>query len=201
MRSEWEEHYANYIHEKYPNLTVRTNDRTIVPSRTSNEYLELDICIPELDLAFEFNGESYHDHDLYDQDFLNGTERSEEMYKKRFCQNRGITLIHIWSSINDDSNKRDIDRRIQIAQEARGMKSSSTYTPSSTSQSTYTSNSGIGCSVAIIGAAVFTCFLMLGNPMQVTPGWFVGSVFIIGIAAYLAYSMYKNSLSVRKQYE
>lgn len=59
----------------------------------------MDILIPKLHLAIEFNGDHWHEE---------GTTKPigyHEM-KTKFCKEKGITLIHIWEHdwINDREN-------------------------------------------------------------------------------------------------
>ena len=60
--------------------------------------LELDIYLPELQLAFEFNGLYWHNELYKDKNYhLNKTEK---------CLEKGIQLMHIWE--NDLLYKQDI---------------------------------------------------------------------------------------------
>lgn len=113
MRSDWEAEIADYIEEEYPELDIVFNCRDIVPSRDSSRNLELDVYIPELKLAFELNGESYHDHERYKLDKEFGTCESEEMYKKQYCEEHGIKLVHIWSSKDEEDIQDKIDKHIK----------------------------------------------------------------------------------------
>lgn len=113
VRSAWEERIADHITEKYPSLKVVTNDRSVIRSEKSFfRHLEIDIWIPELSLAIEANGEKYHDHRAYDQDVRNHTTRSREMYKERFCERRGIKLLHVWDSESTERIYQRIDEEI-----------------------------------------------------------------------------------------
>ena len=72
----------DFIKENYDGEILR-NKRIIL----DNEY-ELDIYIPELKLAFEFNGIYWH-NELY----KNNNYHKE---KSDLCEKKGIQLIHIW---------------------------------------------------------------------------------------------------------
>jgi very-short-patch-repair endonuclease len=68
--------------ELFENIKTLKNNRKII-----NPY-ELDIYIPELKLAFEFNGLYWHNE-------LN-KENNYHLNKTEMCENKGIQLIHIW---------------------------------------------------------------------------------------------------------
>jgi hypothetical protein len=72
---------SNFIKENYKGKIIE-NSRKIISS------LELDIYLPDLNLAFEFNGLYWHS-ELYKPNnyHLNKTEK---------CLEKGIQLIHIW---------------------------------------------------------------------------------------------------------
>jgi len=81
----------NFIKEK-------CNKEIILNSRLIISPLELDIYIPELKLAFEFNGLYWHNEI--------SKERNYHLNKTELCQQKGIQLIHIWE---DEWNyKKDI---------------------------------------------------------------------------------------------
>jgi hypothetical protein len=98
VRSEWEIGIERSIRVKYPFLKIETSNRAIIPSRSTNGHLEIDIFIPSLSLGIEANGEQFHAHNQYDLDNYYGTEVSDEMYKQNYCRKHGIELIHVWSS-------------------------------------------------------------------------------------------------------
>ena len=68
--------------ELFNDIKSEHNIRTIIPP------LELDIYIPELKLAFEFNGLYWHNE-------LN-KENNYHLNKTELCEKNGIQLIHIW---------------------------------------------------------------------------------------------------------
>ena len=74
------------------NITYIHNDRKIISP------LELDIYIPELKLAFEFNGLWWHNE-------IN-KENNYHLIKTELCEQQGIQLIHIWE--DDWLYKQDI---------------------------------------------------------------------------------------------
>jgi very-short-patch-repair endonuclease len=79
--SGYEIQLLNIIKENY-NKEIKSNKRNIIPP------LELDIYLPDLKLAFEFNGLYWHNEEHKPNDYhLNKTEK---------CEKQGIQLIHIW---------------------------------------------------------------------------------------------------------
>lgn len=97
VRSNWEIEIATWVKREYPNFHIRENDRNVIATTDGRPY-ELDLYIPELHLAFELNGEHWHDHTGYNNDRKYGTHATEEMQKQEACTRKGITLIHIWDS-------------------------------------------------------------------------------------------------------
>ena len=81
----------DFINENY-NGEIIQNTKSII-----NPY-ELDIYLPELNLAFEFNGVHWH-NELY-------KPTNYHKMKSDLCEDKGIQLIHIWE--DDWNNKRDI---------------------------------------------------------------------------------------------
>ena len=76
----------NFIKENY-NGKIIENDRKILNGK------ELDIYLPELNLAFEFNGVYWHS-ELY-------KDKNYHLRKTKLCEEKGIQLLHIW---DDDWN-------------------------------------------------------------------------------------------------
>jgi len=76
----------NFIKENYSDTTILNNRNIISP-------YELDIYLPDLNLAFEFNGIYWHNE-------LNKHKDYHKM-KSDLCKERGIQLMHIWE---DDWN-------------------------------------------------------------------------------------------------
>jgi len=81
----------NFIKENYDGEIIE-NSRSIISP------FELDIYLPELNIAFEFNGVYWH-NELY-------KEKNYHKNKTETCLEKGIQLIHVWE---DDWNyKQDI---------------------------------------------------------------------------------------------
>jgi very-short-patch-repair endonuclease len=80
-KSGYEIQLQDFIKENYSN-NILINRRKIIPP------LELDIYLPELKLAFEFNDIYWHNEEHKSNNYhLNKTEE---------CEKQGIQLIHIW---------------------------------------------------------------------------------------------------------
>jgi ribosomal protein L36 len=65
-------------------------------NRSEVSPLELDIYIPKLKIAIEFNGIYWHSKGDWAEDVLTGSARSKETRKSQRCFDRGIQLLHIW---------------------------------------------------------------------------------------------------------
>ena len=79
-KSGYEIQLQNFIKEQNIDITINKRD-IIFP-------LELDVYLPELKLAFEFNGLYWH-NELY-------KENNYHLNKTELCEEKGIQLIHIW---------------------------------------------------------------------------------------------------------
>lgn len=84
-RSAAEIDIEDYIKSIRPDLTVLTSDRKLIPP------YEIDIYIPELALAFEYNGLYYHSEEF-------GKTSKYHLMKTTRCHERGVRLIHIWEN-------------------------------------------------------------------------------------------------------
>lgn len=80
-----ESEIVNFI-KANSNTTIVESDRTILNP------LELDIYLPQLNVAIEFDGNYWHSD-------LNGKDRNYHLNKTTQCMNKGIHLIHIWEYI------------------------------------------------------------------------------------------------------
>ena len=80
-QSNKENQLFKFIRENYNNKIIKS-DRKILSGK------ELDIYLPDLNLAFEFNGLYWHNE-------LN-KENKYHLMKTNLCENKNIQLIHIW---------------------------------------------------------------------------------------------------------
>lgn len=79
-------------------VEVINGDYSTIFKPNTNIALQLDIYIPQFKVAIEYNGEYYHDRKLYENDLKNNTYNSRERLKTQLCKEKGIELLHIWSS-------------------------------------------------------------------------------------------------------
>lgn len=95
-RSRQEDEIYDYISSIYAGQIIR-NSRSIIKP------LELDIYLPDIKLAIEYNG-------LYWHSTNNGSDKYSHLHKTELCESKGIRLIHIsdyyWL------NKKDICKSI-----------------------------------------------------------------------------------------
>ena len=82
--SEEEEELFNFIKDNYDGEILRNKKRFIKPK-------ELDIYLPDLKLAFEYNGLYFHDEICYDNDY--------HLMKTESCEKMDIQLIHVFSDL------------------------------------------------------------------------------------------------------
>lgn len=86
---------------------VLTNVRNVINPK------ELDVYIPDLGIAFEFNGVYWHDKSRWENDLKNGTLISPEALKTKLCNDFEIELFHIWEDdwdANRDSVFEDLTK-------------------------------------------------------------------------------------------
>ena len=75
-------------------IRYSSSDRSVIPP------LELDIVIPEHNLAIEFNGLLWHSEKY-------GKDRNYHSHKTNLCAEKGYRLIHIWE--DDWRDRKDIE--------------------------------------------------------------------------------------------
>lgn len=84
---------VNFIKQEIPHLTVIQGEHTILNRK------ELDIYIPDLKLAFEFDGSFWHSES-------NGKDMHYHYNKSKTCHDKGIRLCHIYE--DDYKDKKEI---------------------------------------------------------------------------------------------
>ena len=91
-----EHEIANFIKENYPALEVQQSVKNLIRNPQNTRWMELDIYIPELKLAFEFNGTYWHSDKLIgSKKNLFTSAQQYHDYKTEQCKKLGIKLIHI----------------------------------------------------------------------------------------------------------
>lgn len=85
-----EKEVLNYVHSIYSGV-VEENRRGIIKSDKDTN-LELDIYIPDKNIAIEFDGSFWHS-------LNSGTSRDYHRYKTLACERLGIRLIHIFEDL------------------------------------------------------------------------------------------------------
>jgi hypothetical protein len=96
LTSDGERKLLQYIKDNY-NGNVIENDRKILEGK------ELDIYLPELNLAFEYNGTYWHSEIFKDENY--------HVDKTKKCENKNIKLVHVWEKEwkeNNDNIKKQI---------------------------------------------------------------------------------------------
>lgn len=92
---------------------VIRNDRSVIAPK------ELDIYVPSLNIAFEYNGIYWHDKTRYINDLDKNSFDSPEMFKTIMCEQVGIKLVHIWEDdwLEDQESIKDTIRECLTASE------------------------------------------------------------------------------------
>ncbi len=83
--SKGEKEIVEYVKNNY-NYIIKENDRTLIQNPKTNNYLELDIWLPELNKAIEYNGKYWH-NDKY--------TKWKDNYKQQWCKENSIDLMII----------------------------------------------------------------------------------------------------------
>lgn len=96
-----EKELFNYIKSIYNGIIIE-NDCSKIKSK-NNRFYELDIFLPELNIAFEFNGDYWHSI----------LKKSKEYHhdKTKACYEQGVQLVNIYEYMWDDE-KYNIKQRI-----------------------------------------------------------------------------------------
>lgn len=76
------------------NIKVLANDKNTIVSPITNYPLELDIFMPALNKAIEYNGEYWHQ------------DENKDLLKQQLCKSKGIDLLTIWDKKWLNENKK-----------------------------------------------------------------------------------------------
>jgi len=91
-KSSHEFEIIDWLYNIIPNHTIIHGDRSIIAPK------EIDIYIPEFNLAIELNGVFWHTE-------LNGKNKTYHIEKQRLCNNKNVKLLHIldreWKNSTD----------------------------------------------------------------------------------------------------
>lgn len=93
--SKAEKELVGALKESFPGVRILENDKSLFPNN-----MELDVYIPDLQLAVEFNGDYWHDETLHPD------LRKRHSTKRRVCAELGIRLVVVWES--DWKNQQDV---------------------------------------------------------------------------------------------
>ena len=85
----------------FTNESFIENDRTQIINPRTNQFLELDIYIPKLNKAIEFNGEYWHDNDY---------SKYKDNQKVKQCKEKDIDLMIIWYQDWVDDKEKQIEK-------------------------------------------------------------------------------------------
>lgn len=93
--SKAEKQVLGFVKEKLPAAEVLENDKSLFADR-----MELDIYVPELKLGIEFNGERWHNSELFPE----VAGRHER--KQAVCDEAGVRLVIVWENDWKENQKR-----------------------------------------------------------------------------------------------
>ena len=99
FQSTGEREILEFIKQHYTGEIVSNSRKLIHP-------YEIDIYLPELNLAVEYNGTYWHCE-------LNGKDRQYHLNKTKLCNEKGVQLIHIWE--HDWESKSKIIKSIVLS--------------------------------------------------------------------------------------
>ena len=105
--SKKEQELVEFCKQFYPNL-IQHDRQLITP-------YELDIVIPELNLAIEFNGSYWHSIEA-------GTPLGYHQMKSMMCEEKGYRLIHIWEDEWSDALKIKLKAVLEQKEEVNNEK-------------------------------------------------------------------------------
>ncbi len=90
--SKYEYEIVDYLKELSPSINIVTNTKKIISP------FELDIYLPDFNLAIEFNGLHWHSE-------LAGKTKNYHLNKTEKCKEKGIQLIHIFENEWNDNKE------------------------------------------------------------------------------------------------
>ena len=115
--SKMEENLAKLIKTLLPeNILIVRNDRQLIKP------YELDIFIPTLGLAFEFNGDYWHSNEMIrkrNPQFASSKQFDD--FKKRECEKQGVKLFFIWEKHWVNNYDKTVERIKRIIAKNLGL--------------------------------------------------------------------------------
>ena len=104
--SKMEENLAKLIKPLLPKSTrIIRNDRQLIKP------YELDILIPDLYLAFEFNGDYWHSNEMIRKRHPQfSSSKQFDDFKKQECEKQGVELFFIWEKRWVNNHEKTVER-------------------------------------------------------------------------------------------
>ena len=115
--SKMERDFAQLVKTLLPeSITIIRNDRQIIKP------YELDILIPSINLAFEFNGDYWHSDEMVRKSKPRfSSSRQFDDFKKRECEKHGVKLFFIWEKQWVNNYEKTVDRIKKIIAKNIGL--------------------------------------------------------------------------------
>lgn len=84
--SQQEREIQTYIEIHHSDVQMFRNDRTMIVNPGTGKYLELDVWMPEIKKAIEYDADYYHNDDY---------SKYKKSVKEQYCKDNGIILLNI----------------------------------------------------------------------------------------------------------
>lgn len=87
-----EQEIKDYIKNLDPDIRIISNTKDLLVNPNTNCRLELDIYLPDYNLAIECMGTYFHDYNIFPE------KEKRDKLKFSLCKDKGIELIQIWTN-------------------------------------------------------------------------------------------------------